>query len=118
MSRRAPIAKFLHRVLLVLLMLGACLQPALAAACDVEDLRDAAPAGHAMVVATADRHAGQAGDCCANPACGDCCLHATAFPPHVLRVVAPALHDTHPAPLAVEFRASDYPVDIRPPIAG
>ena len=118
MSRRAPIAKFLHRVLLVLLMLGACLQPALAAACDVEDLRGAAPAGHAMVVATADRHAGQAGDCCANPACDDCCLHATAFPPQALRVIAPAIASAHPIPLAADFRSSDDPVDIRPPIAG
>ena len=119
MLRRAPIAAFLHRTLLILLMLGACLQPAMAAVCDIEDARNFA-AQDAAVTATA-QDAGDAGtgnDCCANPACSDCCLHATAFPAQAVTAVVSPMPMLQCIPLTTDFRYSDDPVDIRPPIAG
>lgn len=118
MPRHASISVFLHRALLVLLMLGACLQPAMAAVCDVQDARVFA-SQQVDAVASVDRaHAGDAGDCCANPACSDCCLHATAFPAQSTPAIASALPTMHFVMLATDFRSSDEPVDIRPPIQG
>lgn len=111
MLRRPSLFACLRMVLLAMLMLGACVQPALAAACDVEDARIALDAGNAIHADT-----GEAGDCCTNPACGDCCLHAVASLPAV----------THASPLipgagivatpVARVRPADYPVDSRPPI--
>lgn len=110
MLRRAPIAAFLHRTLLILLMLGACLQPAMAAVCDIEDARNFA--------AQDAGDAGTGNDCCANPACSDCCLHATAFPAQAVTAVVSPMPMLQCIPLTTDFRYSDDPVDIRPPIAG
>lgn len=120
MSRRPPLSAFLRLILMVMLALGSCLQPALAAACDIEDARialDGGAAGAVMVAADAG-HADGAGDCCANPACGDCCLHAAATLPASPQAMAFALPPVVGAPLRIARAASVYPVDSRPPIAG
>jgi hypothetical protein len=111
---------FLRLALMVMLALGSCLQPALAAACDIEDARialDGGSAGAVMVAADVG-HAGAAGDCCANPACGDCCLHAAATLPASPRAMVFAPPPAVGAPLRIARTASVYPVDSRPPIAG
>lgn len=110
-----PLA-MLRIVLCALIALGLCLQPVLAAACDVEDAATMLEDGVYATSAHADG-AGGSGDCCTNPACSDCCLHATASVPcSALSVTMPA--PVHAAtPLPDDMRPSDYPVDIRPPIS-
>lgn len=114
MSRRPSLLACLRLALLAMLMLGACLQPALAAACDVEDARvaldaDAGPAADAG-------NAGDAGDCCDNPACGDCCLHAVASLPRLQSGMPFAPPCIAVAPLRPGTPRAVYPVDSRPPI--
>ena len=117
MSRPAnPVAMF-RIVLCALLALGLCLQPVLAAACDVEDATTVIQDG----VSVSDTHAddaGGSGDCCTNPACSDCCLHATASVPYTALAVVVPMPAHANTPLPDDVRPSDYPVDIRPPIKG
>lgn len=117
MSRRPPLSVFLRLALMVVLALGSCLQPALAAACDIEDARIVLDGGNAGAVMAAP-DAGHAGDCCANPACGDCCLHAAATLPASPQALAFAPPPAVGAPPRIVRAASIYPVDSRPPIAG
>lgn len=119
MPRPSPLRTCLRLVLLAMLVFGMCLQPVLAAACDIEDVRSALDhdAGEAANAEHGER-SGVPGDCCANPACGDCCLHATASlpaAPHTMAIVAPR---ACAMPLRVGFAPGDYPVDSRPPIRG
>ena len=130
-SRRHPFARLL---LTAWLVLGLLLQPVMAAACDVGDARqalaaqdDARQAGDGAGARDRDgsAHPAQEGaqvpgdpDCCANPACGDCCLTATA----TLPARAPLVH-APPAPgpfvhgcVAVAPRR--VPVENPPPILG
>lgn len=120
MSRRPPLFAFLRLALIAMLALGSCLQPALAAACDIEDARIALDGGaaRAVMVAVDAGHGDGAGDCCANPACGDGCLHAAATMPASPQAMAFALPTVVGAPLRIARAASVYPVDSRPPIAG
>lgn len=105
-------------VLMALLALGLCLQPVFAAACDVEDARSALgnDAGAAVIALDADAPEG-ANDCCANPACSDCCMHATASLPGAMVAGIPPMPRMEAVALGTGFRPSDYPVDVRPPIA-
>lgn len=117
MSRRRSHPSLFRIVLAALLALGLCLQPVLAAACDVEDVRVALDGGGPALSGLHDDGAGSAGDCCANPACGDCCLHATATLPAAIVATVPVLRIGGVMPPRTDFRPSDYPVDVRPPIA-
>lgn len=117
MPRHASLSDFLRRALLALLILGASLQPAFAAVCDLGNERAFAFQGADTTTSADGDHADAAGDCCANPSCSDCCLHATAFPSQAAPAIASVMPTMQPVPLATGFRSSDYPVDIRPPIA-
>lgn len=114
-SRALPFS-LLRLALMGLLMLGICLQPVLAAACDVEDARVALDAGTDAAVA-ADAADGSR-DCCNSPACGDCCLHAAATLPAIPQAMAFAAVRMPSPPLRAGIAASAYPVDSRPPIRG
>ncbi len=118
MPRRASPTAFFRMALIAMLALGLCLQPVLAAACEIEDVQTALDqgAGAASVGSDADA-AGGASDCCVNAACGDCCLHATASAPGERVAGVPAMPGIAVMAPTSEVRASDYPVDIRPPIA-
>ncbi|GHC02508.1 hypothetical protein [Thermomonas carbonis] len=111
MSRRTSLLACLRMVLLAMLMLGTCLQPVLAAACDVEDVRIVFD-HDADAASTAD----DAGDCCANPACGDCCLHATAQLPATQLLMTGLRPGNCSTPTCLDFASSDESVDQRPPI--
>lgn len=117
MSRPVKPVTMLRIVLCALLAFGLCLQPVLAAACDVEDATTLIQDG-LSVSGTHGDTAGGADDCCANPACGDCCLQATASMPHTALAVPMSLPGQASTPLPDDVRSSDYPVDIRPPIKG
>lgn len=119
MLRRLPLPVLLRLALLVLLALGSCLQPVLAAACDIEDARIALEAGSTRAVLSA-ADAGHTGDDdrCGNPACGDCCLHAAVTLPTVLRTLAFEQASIVLTPLRCIDIMSTYPVDSRPPIVG
>lgn len=117
MPRRPPLLAWLHLLLLGGLLIGVCLQPALAAACEAADARIALgqESGTALTVAD-EGHAGDAGGCCASPACGACCLHATAsLPPQPLMLPASPTHACV-APRRAGPAIARYPVDSRPPI--
>ena len=121
---------WLRALLAAWLLLGLALQPALAAACDIGDASRAlaGEAGNAAPPAADDaaQSAVQAdgadgvgsNDCCANPACGDCCLTATASLPaqalavHVMPGTMPGMHP------AGAFAPRQTPVDNPPPIEG
>ncbi len=104
----------LRTMLMAMLALGLCLQPVLAAACEIADATQAADSTSGEDQGTA---AGQ-DECCPNQACSDCCLHATAtFDP--IRVSVSSVPDAvHVPPPSSGPPPSDYPVAIRPPIAG
>ncbi len=117
MPRRAPLRACLRLVLLAMLILGVCLQPTFAAACDVEDARIAFEHGAETALSAADGdRTGDPADCCANPACGDCCLHATASLPAIPQTSPLSAPRVCGAPLPDGFAPCDYPVDSRPPI--
>lgn len=111
MSRPPSLLACLRVVLMAMLMLGTCLQPVFAAACDVEDVRIAFD-HDANAASTSD----DAGDCCANPACGDCCLHATAQLPTASVVLSGLRPANATTPTCIDFASSDASVDQRPPI--
>lgn len=114
MLRRAPLANCLRMVLMAMLLLGLCLQPVFAAACDIEDVRIVLDHdGGATPDADND---GGAADCCANPACSDGCLHAAASLPAAQAVLFPPPTSRCTAPACLEFTSSDLPVNHRPPI--
>lgn len=119
MLRRLPLPVLLRLALLVLLALGSCVQPVLAAACDIEDARIALQAGstHAVLRAADAGHTGD-DDRCGNPACGDCCLHAAVTLPAALRTLAFEHVAIVLTPLRCVAVMSTYPVDSRPPIVG
>ena len=104
-------------VLLIVLIAGQILTPALATACDIGDALAQAGDSAAVVDRTADAAAPAVGDCCDGGNCVDCCLHAspvlTAAPRLPSIAFAAVHHDLHTALVA----PSDYPVDVRPPIA-
>lgn len=119
MPRRAPLAaSFLIRwALLLVLAVGTCVQPVLAAACEAGDAGAAFAAAAGQPAVDADAGAG-GDDCCDGQACGDCCLHATASlqpPPAVAAALPRAAPAVAPAP---RRPAHDAPVEIRPPIRG
>ena len=120
MSRRPPLSVLLRLALMLVLALGSCLQPVFAAACDIEDVRIALEGGDAgAVVSAADAgHMGDGDDCCANPACGDCCLHAVATLSTLSQATVLAAAHVDDAAMRITDPASIYPVDSRPPIAG
>lgn len=118
MSSRKPPPALLRMVLMTLLAIGLCMQPAFAAICAVDDacsvLGD--DAGATTTTANAD-DSSSAGDCCSNPMCSDCCLHAVG-PWHCAIIsVASVMPILHGSQRVDEFRPRDYPVDIQPPIA-
>ena len=116
MSRYATPVVF-SRIILMMLALSLCLQPVSAANCDVNDVRIALDGGEATDDAAPDVD-GDLGDCCASTACVDCCLHVTALPSDAsLSLALPELVCSDRFVLA-DFRPSDYPVNIRPPITG
>lgn len=116
MPRRASLANCLRMAFMAMLLLGLCLQPVFAAACDVEDVRIALDQDHdGEPASTTDADDGSA-DCCANPACSDGCLHAAASLPAAQAALAMLPSRTCIAPAWIDVAPSDYPVDQRPPI--
>lgn len=117
MSLQTPTAALLRMVLLTMLALGLCMQSTFAAICAIDDARSAL--GNDAGVGGAEAHvddSGSAGDCCSNPMCSSCCLHSVGSL-HSTRVcVASTMSIVHGSKRPDEFRARDYPVDIRPPI--
>lgn len=118
MSRRAPPILLFRMVLLTLLALGLCLQPTFAATCAIDDARSALGNDAAADVISADVDSSDsAGDCCSNPLCSDCCLHAVGSLHSTNISVASVMPMLHDVQRVDKFRPRDYPVDIRPPIA-
>lgn len=117
MSRRPPAIVLFRMVLLTLLALELCLQPTFAATCAIADARSAlADDTAAGVVATDAGRSASSDDCCSNPVCSDCCLHAVGSL-HSTRIsVASVMLMAHDVQRVDEFHPRDYPVDIRPPI--
>lgn len=114
MPRRASFANCLRTVFMAMILLGLCLQPVFAAACDIEDVRIVLD--HEDGAASdADTDDGAA-DCCANPACSDGCLHAAASLPARQAMLSPSPSSVCTARLWLDFTSSDQPVDHRPPI--
>lgn len=118
MSRRTPTTVLFRMVLLTLLALGLCLQPTFAATCAIDDARStlADDTGAADIAADADSSA-SGDDCCPNPVCTDCCLHAVGSLPNTRLSVASVMPMLHDSQRVDEFHPRHYPVDIRPPIA-
>lgn len=118
MSRRVSSLALFRIAMMALLMLGICLQPAFAAVCDLEDVQVVLDQS-AAAAAAVDRTGGSQGNsaCCANPACGGCCLHAAVPDANAMVVRAPTVPGIAVTALTSEVRTSDYPVDVRPPIA-
>ena len=114
MLRRASLANCLRMAFMAMLLLGLCLQPVFAAACDVEDVRIALDHDGGAASTTDDD--GGAADCCANPACSDGCLHAAASLPAEQAMLAVSPSRAGIAPVWLDFTSSDQPVDHRPPI--
>ena len=117
MPLRKPTSFVYRLVLLTLLALGLCLQPAFAETCAIDDARSAlADHTEAAGIATDVDASRSSDDCCSNPVCSDCCLHAVGSL-HSIRIsvasVMPMLDDSQRVDT---FRPRDYPVDIRPPI--
>ena len=118
MSFHTPKPALLSMVLLTLLALGLCMQPTFAATSGIDDARSALgnDAGSAVVRADAD-YSGSSGDCCSNLVCSNCCLH-TVGSLHRTSISVASVTPILPVLQRVDgFRARDYPVDIRPPIA-
>lgn len=111
--------------LVVVLLLGQVLTPAVATRCDIGDAiaaagaREATAAGDdgAVAVAMADAGTPDVGDCC-DGGCIDCCLHASPVLASPLRLPTAAFVSSVPLPRTPSVARGDYPVDIRPPIAG
>jgi hypothetical protein len=99
-----------------LLMFGLVMKPVLAAACEIEDARQALVGEHAVpTVNSSDHYAGE--DCCVVQNCGECCVHVAAMVPQV-KVADTFAVAPNPLPaLSVEFEPTAYPVAFRPPIA-
>ena len=118
MSSRKPLPALLRMVLMTLLAIGLCTQPALAAICAIDDACSALgnDADSTITTANVDASTG-AGDCCSNPSCSDCCLHAVGLWHCAIISVASVMPILHGSQRVDEFRPRDYPVDIRPPIA-
>lgn len=114
MLRRAPLANCLRMVLMTMLLLGLCLQPVFAAACDIEDVRIVLD--HDDGTSSPMDDDGGAADCCANPACSDGCLHAAASLPTSQAMLSPPPSSVCIAPRSLDFTSSDQPVNHRPPI--
>lgn len=120
MPRRASSIAIVRLALMAVLMLGIFLPPAFAAVCDIEDVQVALDQGTGTAAAAAaDPTDGSQGNsvCCANPACGGCCLHAAVPDANAVVVAARAVPGIEVTALVSEVRTSDYPVDVRPPIA-
>lgn len=117
MSRRTPFVALLRMVLMTLLVLGLCLQPAFAATCAIDDVRSTLGNDAGPVVSAVDADgAGSTDDGCSNPLCSDCCLHAAGSLLYSRTFVASVMTTPHASPRVEIFRPRDYPVDIRPPI--
>jgi hypothetical protein len=114
MLRRTAFANCLRMVFMAMLLLGLCLQPVFAAACDVEDVRVAFD--HEGGPGPDTDTDGGAAECCANPACSDGCLHAAASLPTEQAKLAVSPSRTGTAPVWLDFTSSDQPVNHRPPI--
>ncbi|MCC7097132.1 MAG: hypothetical protein IT472_08135 [Thermomonas sp.] len=120
MPRRASSIAIVRLALMAVLMLGIFLPPAFAAVCDIEDVQVALDqsTGAAAAAAADPTDASQGNSvCCANPACGGCCLHAAVPDANAVVVAARAVPGLAVAALVSAVRTSGYPVDIRPPIA-
>lgn len=121
--RRLGVFAWSRLVLVVVLLLGQVLTPAVATRCDVGDAiaaagaRDATAVGDdAAAAAMADAGRPDVGDCC-DGGCIDCCLHASPVLASPLRLPTAAFISSVPLPRTPSVARSDYPVDIRPPIA-
>lgn len=111
-----------RRVLVVLLLLGQLLTPAVATHCDIGDAfvygeqRAAAFIGDGVPAVAAEAGIPDDGGCC-DGGCIDCCLHASPVLASQPRLPAPSLVSSVPVPRSLSFVPGDYPVDVRPPIA-
>ena len=114
MSLRPAIAERARVLLLVMLILGQLLLPAVAAACAVAD---AVPGIDAVSAAAGDTGDDTGADCCGNAACSDCCLHAGSAPVTATRAAPVGTVDVEPVPPPTARAVGEYAVDIRPPIA-
>lgn len=113
MLRCPPVLACLRLALMVMLLVGVCLQPVLVLACEVEDARAALDGGAGT---EAPSQPGEPGDCCDNPACGDCCMHAPATVAEPARSLPFFPQRAGPAPVHCAVISAHYPVDSRPPI--
>jgi hypothetical protein len=121
LRRRFGVFAWSRLVLIVVLLLGQVLTPAVATQCDVGDAIAAVDAMHAdddrdVVAAMADTDSSDRSDCC-DGGCVDCCLHASPVLSSPLRFPNLAFATLIPLPRTTTVAPGDYPVDIRPPIA-
>lgn len=115
---------WLRLLLSAWLLLGLALQPVLAAACDIGDAGNALAGERDQAAQSATSMPDQPGaansadDCCANPACGDCCLTATASLPAQALALRPMPRATPAAHPDDAFAPRQTPVENPPPIQG
>lgn len=110
-----PASPSLSRILLLgLLMAVVLVKPVLAMTCEIHDAQRVLASGSEAVMTAVQDSA--VDECCALPACNDCCTHATALL-STLATPSPAVIATSALPsLSVGFEPIALPVAIRPPI--
>ncbi len=118
MSPRAALNACLRLLLSLLLVCAMVVQPALAAACDLNDARvalgvDAGTETIALAGSSDDR---STGDCCGGRTCGHCCLQLMAPVPVRVQVGVALPQSTAMSALAIWHTPTHYPVSQRPPI--
>jgi len=117
MSALQPIGgpTLLRLLALGLLVIGLLAKPMLAAACDIQDLRQAL-GGDTIPVLVADDGCRSGDTCCLAHHCGECCVSGMAVLPVGLAFDRLALTIEPVAPEHVEFRAPPRHEALRPPI--
>jgi hypothetical protein len=117
LRRRFGVFAWSRLVLLVVLLLGQVLTPAVATHCDIGDAIAAMDADDGSRIAvTPGVESSDVGDCC-DGGCVDCCLHASPVLSSPLRFPNLVFASLVPLPRAASVASGNYPVDIRPPIA-